>query len=104
MRSLVLTALGGIALFAFAAPASAHSDYGDDDVHQDQHQQLDDQHHGIHDELNAIHDDAHAQGLPEYEHEQLHRQLDRAHARADGRLEAQHNYQHEAGQHGYGYG
>ena len=101
MRSLLLTALGGVALLGFSAPAMAQ-DYNPNDDHHDQHDQLDEEHGDVHHQVKDIHNEAHEQGLSWYEHQRLHSQLNGAHARADGNIAAQHNYQHQGYQYGYG--
>lgn len=101
MRSLLLTALGSVALLGFSAPAMAQS-YNPDDEHQDDHDQLGEEHHDVHDQVNEVHEEAHEQGIGGYDHRRLHRQLDRAHQRADGNIAAEHDYEHQVGQSGYG--
>ena len=101
MRNLVLTALSGAALIAFATPAMAQRVDGDDE-HQEQHEQLGDQHEDVHGDLNGIHSEAHEEGLSRGEHRRLHRQLDGTHARADGNLEAEHYYEHQYQPYSYG--
>lgn len=72
MRSLLLTALGELALVGFSAPALAHPE-GAVDEHEEQHEQLGEQHQDVHGQLNDIHSEAHEEGLSWSEHRRLHR-------------------------------
>lgn len=101
MRSLLFTALSGVALLGFSAPAMAQY-YDANDEHHDQHDQLNEEHSDVHHQVNDIHNDAHEQGISGYDEQRLHQQLDRAHARADGNIQAQHYYEHQTDQYGYG--
>ena len=101
MRSLLMTALGSVALLGFSAPAMAQF-YDPNDEHHEQHDQLGEEHHDVHDQLGEVHEEVHEQGISGYDDRRVHQQLNRAHQRADGNIAAEHYYEHQQNQSGYG--